>query len=185
MTALDPKNLIIASAWIKANATLPVATPEQSSAYTIDFCAFEKCALKFGGDLKEVWTPGPSGGLGLLDLRRVKNDLSYETDFKNLTPAMLVYLMGSTSGSAPIPGKVVKLYFWVGLQGEGEQIVAGGSNIGAGIIVHHSFRGALTIDGDLTADGENFAAPKLTIRALLGEAPGIWTAATRPVTQAP
>jgi hypothetical protein len=182
--SLDPKNLIIATAWLKTKATLPTTTPEKPSAYDIDFGQFENLSIKPGGDLKETWNPGAGGGIGLLDVRRTKTTLTYEADLKFLTPAFLANLMGSASGSAPLPGKVFNLYGWLGLQAEDEPIVAAGAGVtneGAGIIVHHSFKGAFTLDGDLTANGDDFIKAKLTVRVLLAAAPGVWTAGARPL----
>lgn len=182
---LDSKYLLIASAWLKGHATLPVANPEQPASYTIDFGQFENLAIKPEGDLKETWGPGVGGGIGLFDVRRTKTKLTYEANLKHLTPAFLAYFFGSATGGVPLPGKVVNLFCWLGLQGEGEPVVSAGTNIGDSLFRHHSFKAALTLDGDLTADGENFITAKLTARVLLGEAPGVWTAGARPLVSIP
>lgn len=182
---LASSSLIIPTAWLKANATLPGANPDRPASYSIDFGQFENLALKPGGDLKETWGPGAGGGIGLYDVRKVKHTLTYEADLKHLTPSFLAYYMGSASGAAPVPGKVVNLFCWLALQGEDEPVVAAGTNIGDAILRHHSFKAAITLDGDLTANGGDFIMAKLTARVLLGEAPGLWTGGARPVVSIP
>lgn len=164
MGANDTKNLFIPVSRFLANATLPVAPakPEAPSGYTIDFGKFEKGILKISGDLKEVWKANTSGMLGLAALRRVKAKLVYEFELKYLEPAFLAYYMGSASGAAPAPGKIIDLYGWAGLEAEDEPIVGTGStNEGAGILTHYGFKFGLQLDGDLTANGDDFAMLKL------------------------
>lgn len=180
-----PASLIIPTLLLRANATLPESNADKPGGYTINFGEFENASIKTGGDIKEVFRAN-GGALGLQLARRVKNTLTYEADLKHLAPAALAYLMGSASGQAPRPGKVHDLFFFAALQMEGEPVVgSGNSNEGAGVLVHHSFKGALTLEGDLNANGEDFAMGKLTVRVYLGQAPGVWTAAARPVTPVP
>ena len=178
-------NLVIPTGLFRFNATLPSSAPEKPESYTIDFGEFEKGAIKLGGDVKKNFN-AVAGTLGLDAIRRVKTELSYEFMVKYLSPAMLAYFMGSASGSAPLPGKIVDGYGFMAMQAEGEPIVpTGNTNEADGILVHHSFACGLQFEGDLTMNGDEFANLKLTVNVYLGKARGIWKGAARPVTPVP
>lgn len=178
MAANDTKNLTIINGSFRAKTALPGASPALPASYDIDFGAFEKGTIKISGDLKESWRPGPGGALGLDALRRTKARLAYEFDEKYLSKEVFERIFGTPSGGAPAPGKVIELFGIVTAQGEGELVQSDGS----AIFNHHSFKAALTYDGDLTMDGENYVIAKLKVEVLLGAAPGIMTfAASRPV----
>lgn len=184
MAANDPKDLIIPVTRFLANATLPGVNPQKPASYTIDFGSFEKGTLRVGGDIKEIYA-ALNGQLGLEAARRVKATLTYEFELKHLSPSFLVYWMGSASGSAPNPGKVVDLYGFAAIESEGEPLVpTANSNEGSGIFTHYAFKCGLTLDGDLDAAGDDFAMLKLTARVYLGVAPGLWAAGARPITPA-
>lgn len=181
MPANDPKDLIIPVGRFRAHATLPGETPALPASYTIDFGKFEKGVMKISGDLKEVWQANDAGYLGLDVVRRVKGQITYEFDLKHLSPTMLAYFMGSASGNAPIPGKVFDLWGWAAIESQGEPVIGA---TGAAVLAHHSFACGVTLDGDLAKGGDDFAMLKLTARVYLGRAPGLWTAAARPVAPA-
>jgi hypothetical protein len=185
MAANDPKDLIIPVSHFKANATLPGSDLDIPASYTIDFGSFEKGSLKVSGDLKKIFA-ALGGKLGLNAIRRVKAELTYEFELKHLSPSMLAYWMGSASGSAPAPGKVFELYCIAWLESEDEPIVPPtNSNEGAAVFSHYGFKAGCTLDGDFDADGESFGMLKLTANVYLGNTPGLWAAATRPVTATP
>ncbi|WP_438482723.1 hypothetical protein [Oleiharenicola lentus] len=177
MSETDPKHLIIGTAWLKGHATVPGANPEKPASYTaIDFGELPDSTLKLEAEIKEQWG-SKDGEIGLEDLRSVKKKITLETQIKKLSPEMLARMMGSASGTAPKPGKPFEFYGWLGVQAEGEKIVAA---TGAGILVLHSFYAKATLSGDFKLNGEDFTDVKLTMQVMMAVAPGLWTAGVRP-----
>ena len=181
---LTADGLLVPILYLRAKATLPTDDAELPASYDLNFGRFDDATLKIGGDKKEFWD-AYNGGLGLAALRRIKTKFDYEFTIKKLSPEILAYLMGSASGSAPKPGKIVDLFFWAGLESDEEAVIEDdtASNDGEGILVHHSWKGALQIDGELGAKGDDFAGVKGMASVYLGVAPGLWTAGTRPITR--
>ena len=171
----NPNNLWLGGMTLKANATLPGADPDKAASYSIDFGNITKSLLKTEADRKEHF--GTYGGALKRDrIFTVKRRMSYEVTCDELSPALLAYFLGSASGAAPDPGKIFSLYFWAAFEMPGEEVNTTDDDA---IFMHHSFRGDLSVVGDLNMDPENFAELKLVIDVDLGT-PGLWLADTRP-----
>lgn len=180
--ANESKNLIIPTGWLKANATLPGSNPELPASYTIDFGQAAKSSLSIGGEIKENFT-GLDGIIGMDKADRVKVTMLYGFDQLYFSAAQFDYLFGAggvatVAGATPDVGAVTDLFFWFGLQSRKEKIQSDGT----GLFVHHSFKGGLSYDGELTFDGENYLMNRAQVRVYLGSHPGKWhRTATRPL----
>lgn len=181
----DPKFLLIPKLLLRANATLPELDLNLPASYSINFGILEKAVLKIEGDLKESFgaSGGGAGGLGLEDIRRVKNKATIEVDVKKMSQAVWARIMGSASGSAPRPGKVFNLFGWAGLASEDEGIKL---ETGEAILKWYGWRGGFYFDGDYNANGDDYGMLKLRIAIYLGTHPGTWDGASaRPLVYAP